>query len=187
MIVRIGTKNETKLTAVRTALSKYPDLFPDAVIEGVAVKTEEFGHPKSLEQTIEGATDRAKQAFAGADYGFGLEGGLMAVPGSASGYMETNACVIYDGKQTALGLSYAFEWPPKVMEMILKGEADASEAFRLLGYTQSEKMGAEQGGISGMLTGGRMGREHQNETSIVMALIRYEHAEMYAEPVLATS
>ena len=113
----MGSKNKTKVNAVADILRDYP-MFGDAEVIGVAVQIEEFGHPKSLEETVAGAVDRAKQADEGHDYGFGIEGGLMAVPQTKSGYMEVAACAIYDGKTIHLGLSPAVEWPQAVLDGI---------------------------------------------------------------------
>ncbi len=53
-------------------------MFEGAEVLGVDVKVDEFGHPKSIDETVAGAIDRAKQAYIDNDYGFGIEGGLMA-------------------------------------------------------------------------------------------------------------
>ena len=79
MKVGVGSKNKTKIDAITQLLVDYP-MFAGADVEGVDVHIEEFGHPKSLEDTVAGAIDRAKQAHIGHDYGFGIEGGLMQVP-----------------------------------------------------------------------------------------------------------
>lgn len=179
MKVGVGSKNKTKIAAVQDVVNLYPILFPNAEVVGVDVNIEEFGHPKDIDHTVLGAIDRAKQAYAGCDYGFGLEGGLIAVPQTVSGYMETGACAIYDGTNVYLGFAPSFEWPKRVTEMILNGEADASQAFKRLGLTEHEKLGAMDGGIIGMLTNGRLLREEFSKFSIMMALIHLEKAEMY--------
>ncbi len=113
MKINLGSKNITKVAGLRDAVAMYPNLFPNAEVIGVEVQIEEFGHPKNLEETVQGAIERAKQAFTGGcTYSVGLEGGLIEVPHTKSGYMEVGACAIYDGKDVALGLSPAFEWPP---------------------------------------------------------------------------
>jgi non-canonical (house-cleaning) NTP pyrophosphatase len=75
MKVGIGSKNKTKVSAVADLLKDYP-MFNGAEVFGVDVKIEQFGHPKSIDETVAGAVDRAKQAYIGNDYGFGLESGL---------------------------------------------------------------------------------------------------------------
>lgn len=63
--------------------------------------------------------------------------------------------------------------------MNVKGEADASQAFKKLEYTSHEKLGNESGGIVGFLTNKRITREDYTKYSIIMALIQLEKAELY--------
>lgn len=179
MKINVGSKNTTKIQAVKEAVELYPNIFKDPVIVGIDVNVDLHGHPKTLKETIDGAIMRAKQAFTDCDFSFGIEGGLMEVPYTKTGYMEVGACAIYDGRNMHLGLSPAFEWPKKVNDMILTGSADASLAFRQLGYTTSEKLGNEPGGIVGYLTGQKLTRENFSKYSIIMALIRLERPELY--------
>lgn len=153
-------------------------MFDGAEISGVDVKKEEFGHPKSLEETVAGAVDRAKQACVGNDYGFGIESGLMEVPQTKSGYMEVSVCAIFDGKQIHLGLSQACEWPKKVLDAILNQGLDGSQAMKAVGLTQHEKLG-EHEGLVGIMTKGRTNRTEYNKTAIVMALLHLENPEYY--------
>lgn len=180
MIIHVGSENETKIQAVREALALYPTLFPTPKIFGVDVHVPVFGHPKNTKETVEGAIMRAKKAFTeDSDYSFGLEGGLMEVPYTNTGFMEVNVCAIYDGKRIFLGLSPAFEWPVSVTKLIVKGKTDASHAFKELGLTDHEKLGAVKGGIVGPLTGGRCTREEFMKSSIVMALIQLDKPEFF--------
>ncbi len=179
MKIHVGSKNQTKVMAVEEAIALYPKLFPKPEIRGVDVDIDLFGHPKNLKETVRGARERAKKAFSDCDYSFGLEGGLMKVPLSKSGFMEVGACAIYDGKNYYLGLSPAFEWPKKVTDLILSNKADASQAFKQLGLTQHEKLGAVKGGIVGVLTGERLTREEFTKYSIIMALSQLEKPEFF--------
>ena len=178
MKISVGSQNKTKVAAVRDALALYPKLFPSPEIIGVDVVEKIFDHPIDLEKTVGGAIERARKSFSeGCSYSFGLEGGLMEVPHTKTGYMEVSVCAIYDGKNFLLGLSPACEWPENVTKLILSGEADASQAFKILGLTHHEKLGAEEGGIIGMLTAGRMTREDFMKYSVMMAIIQLERAE----------
>ena len=176
MKVGIGSQNKTKVNAVAELLEDYP-LFAGAEIEGVKVEIEEFGHPKSLEETVAGAVDRAKQACAGRDYGFGIESGLMEVPQTKSGYMEVAVCAIYDGSQIHLGLSQAFEWPKKVVDMILAGK-DGSQAMKAAGLTEHQKIGEHEGVIN-VFAKGRTNRTQYNKNAVMMALVHLENPEHY--------
>lgn len=181
MKINVGSKSQLKLNAVKETLALYPDLFPNADIVGVEAGNDLFGHPKNLKECVEGAIDRAKNSFVDCDLSFGIEGGLMDVPYTRTGSMEVGVCAIYDGKNTYLGLSPAFEWPAEVNEMIMSGKADASQAFKLAGHTNEEKLGAMPGGIAGFLTKGRMTREVQTKYSIITALVQLENKEIYKD------
>ncbi len=179
MKINVGSQNKTKIVAVKAAVALYPNLFKNARVEGVAIEIEEFGHPKNIKETVAGAIERAKKAYFNCDYSIGLEGGLIEVPFSKTGFMEVGACAIYDGKDYSFGLSPAFEWPKKVTEMIISGEADASQAFKRLNLTEHEKLGAIEGGIAGFLSKGRLTREEFMKQSIIMALIQLENPGLY--------
>lgn len=177
MKIGVGSKNKTKVNAVAELLKGYP-MFDGAEVIGMDVKIEQFGHPKSLEETVAGAVDRAKQSHVGNDYGFGLESGLMKVPQTKSGYMEVLACAIYDGKQIHMGLSQAYEWPKEVLDGILNKGMDGSQAMKAAGLTQHEKLGEHEGFV-GIFTKGRMNRTDYNKSAIVMALMHLENPEHF--------
>lgn len=177
MKVGMGSLNKTKLAALEAVLKDYP-LFASAEVVGVDAVTDVFGHPKSLEETIEGAIARAKKAYEGHDYGFGIEGGLMKVPYSKSGYMEVGACAIYDGTQVHLGLSPALEWPLEMHDSIMNKGLDGSQAMRAAGLTNEAKPG-EGEGIIGVLTNSRLTRTNYNKLAIMMALTHVEHPEFF--------
>jgi inosine/xanthosine triphosphatase len=179
MKINVGSMNQTKIQAVTDAVRLYPESFRDVEVGGVEVNIEEFGHPKNIQEIVDGAIDRAKQAFKECEYSFGIESGLFPVPHSQSGYLEIQACAIYDGKKIYLGFAPAFEWPPKVTEMILNGKMDASKAFKELGFTEHEKLGAVRGGNINVLTRGRLTREEQVKQSIIVAMIQIDRAEWY--------
>ncbi len=179
MIIAVGSRNNVKITAVKNTLLLYPALFPSPDVQGRDIDIEEFGHPKNIDETVSGAITRAKKSFTACEYSIGLEGGLLAVPHTASGFMETNACAIYNGKEIYIGLGPAFEWPQKVTEMIIQGKADANKAFYTLGLVPHEKMGRNPGGMTSVLTGGRLSREDFIKYSIIIALTRLEQKKYY--------
>lgn len=177
MKVGVGSKNKTKVNAVADLLKEYP-MFAEAEVEGVAVVVEEFGHPKNIEETVAGAVDRAKQAQADHDYGFGIEGGLIAIPGTKTGHMEVAICAIYDGTRVHLGMSPGCEWPSKVAHSILHEGLDGSQAMKKHNLTAHEKMG-EHEGMVGIFTKGRFNRTDYNRIAVMMALMHLENPEHY--------
>lgn len=177
MKVGVGSKNSTKVDAVVQILRDYI-MFEGAEVEGVEVKIEQFGHPKTLAETVAGAIDRAKQACVGRDYGFGIESGLMEVPQTKSGYMEVAVCAIFDGRQVHMGLSQAYEWPRQVLDGILNKGLDGSQAMKAAGITELDKLG-EYEGFVGLFTEGRTNRTEYNKGAILMALMHLEHPDHF--------
>src|ERR1039458_7404969 len=94
MKINVGSKNAIKIEAVERAIALYPVLFSDPQTVGVDVNVELYGNPKNIKETMEGAVQRAKKAFIECDYSFGLEGGLIEVPFTKSGFMEVGACAV---------------------------------------------------------------------------------------------
>ena len=177
MRINVASKNPVKVEAVREVLQNYPDLANCDVL-GIETRSGVSNQPKSLEETIQGAINRARAVFDGCVYSLGIESGLMMVPQTKTGSMDFCACAIYDGKNYHLGLSCAFEFPAKVTQMIHKDGIDANEAFYRLGLTSNRKIGSSEGAI-GMLTKGRMSRKDYTKQAIQMALIHLENRELY--------
>ncbi|MEK6855462.1 MAG: inosine/xanthosine triphosphatase [Nanoarchaeota archaeon] len=177
MNINVASRNPVKVDALREVLQIYPDLRDCKVIE-IQTNSGVSAQPKSLEETVQGAINRATVIFNGCVYSFGIESGLMAVPQTKTGSMDFCACAIYDGKNYHLGLSCAFEFPTKVTRMIHKDGIDANEAFYRLGLTSNRKIGSSEGAI-GMLTKGRISRKDYTKQAIQMALIHLENKELY--------
>jgi inosine/xanthosine triphosphatase len=179
MKICVGSQNKIKIKAVKETLKLYPQLFPNPEIKGIDVKMPLFDHPKDLKATVQGAIARAKKAFISCAYSFGLEGGLMTVPFTNTGFMEASVCALYNGKKIYLGLGPAFAWPKKVNDLILQGKADASQAFKKLGLTNHQKLGEVSGGGIGLLTDYKVTREDLTRYSIMMALVELENPNIY--------
>ena len=174
--IHVGSKNVTKIQATENIFGSN-ELFKDVAVTGVDVDVEEFGHPKTIAETIRGAKDRARAAFKGADLAVGLESGLYLAPETSTGYLETTACAIYNGERYAIGTAPSFEWPPEVLKLILSG-LDGSRAFKEIGLTDHEKIGTAEGAIH-ILTHGGMDRVKLNELAIMMALMQLQNPEHY--------
>lgn len=177
MRVTVGSKNQTKIVAVEEMVRK-SELLEGATVVPVEVNVQTFGHPVGMTEVIEGAMNRARQAFVEADYSVGLEGGLLSVPHTKSGYMEITVCAIYDGLNFHLGLSPAFEWPKSVTDLIVHDGLDGSQAFKAAGFTDQEKIGTTKGSIW-ILTKGKIDRMEYNKLAVMMALIHLENKEHY--------
>lgn len=177
MKINVGSKNNTKINAVKEAVA-VSEMLKNFEVIVFPVEVPEFGHPKSLQESVDGAIARAKKSFQDCQYSFGIEGGLMAVPETKTGFMEVGVCAIYDGTNIHLGLSPAFEWPKKVLDKILNEGLDGSQAVKAAGLTEEEKLGAN-GGIIRLLTRSQVDRTLYNKLAVIMALIHLENAEHY--------
>jgi inosine/xanthosine triphosphatase len=173
MKIKIGTKNKAKLEAVKEIIKDYPHLVNSEVFM-VSVPSGVSDQPKSFEETINGAINRAKNVFKDCDYGIGLESGWMSVPMTKSGYMDVCVCAIYDGRECHLGLSSAWEFPnPEVTNSIIKGGLNTSEALHKAGMTNNDNIGSEEGAV-GILTKGRMTRKEYSKQALRTALIHLD-------------
>ena len=173
MKIKVGSKNKAKVEAVAEIIRDYPHL-KDSSVRGVEVDSGISAQPKSLDETIKGAMNRARGIFSGCDYSIGLESGLMQVPNTKSGYMDVCVAAIYDGKEFHLGLSSAWEFPDKkITELMLHEGLDMPEAINKAGLTKNPKIGSEQGAI-GILTKGRVDRKEYTKQALRTALIHLE-------------
>jgi inosine/xanthosine triphosphatase len=177
MKINIGSKNKNKIDALKEILKEYPD-FLNAEVIFRDVDSGVSRQPKSLDETINGAINRAKNAFDECSYSFGLESGLMAVPKTKTGYIDVTTCVIFDGENFHLGMSSAFEYPIKVTKYVLENNENISDAFNKLGLTESNNLGSEQGAI-GILTKNRLDRKGYTKEAIRTALVHLENKELY--------
>lgn len=173
LIITVGSQNASKLAAVTEVVHEYPHLKLAQVV-GVSVDSNVSAQPKSLEETINGAMNRARGAFVNTTYAIGLESGLMTVPHTKSGYMDVCACAIFDGHQFHLGLSSAWEFPdPKITELMVSKNLDMSQAINHVGLTKNPEIGAAEGAI-GILTKGRVDRKEYTKQALRMALIHLD-------------
>lgn len=173
--ITIGSKNPTKIKALEEIIQDYPHLKDCQIIPFEASSNVEE-QPKSLEETIQGAMNRAKGAYKECDFSFGIESGLMAVPHTKTGYMDLTACCIFDGKEYHLGLSSAWEAPKLVSKYMLEEGLDMNEAAFKAGLTDNPKVGFSEG-LVGIVTKGRLTRKEYTKEAIRTALIHIDNKE----------
>ena len=167
MIVRVGSMNPVKLGAIREVMA---GVFPEAEFVPVAVPSEVPDQPLGLEETLRGARNRARNAFADCFLSVALESGLVEVPGSKTGYMNLTACAIFDGREMYVGLGPAFELPADVTRLVVEDGLELDPAVRRAGLTDNERIGYAQG-IIGILSGGRVTRMDYSRPAVSMALV----------------
>lgn len=177
MKITVGSKNPVKIQAVEEITAQYK-ILEYAEIVSCEVSSEVAPQPKSLEEIIRGAQNRARNAFKNCDYSFGIEGGLMPVPYTKTGYMNICACAIYDGKKYHLGLSSAFEHPKETTRLMIEKGLDAEQAMHKAGHTKNPRIGSSEGSV-GILTRGALTRKDYTKEAIRMALIHLENPSRY--------
>jgi inosine/xanthosine triphosphatase len=178
MKINIATGNSVKINMLKEVISDYPILSSAEVVASGGIPSGVSDQPISMEETIQGAVNRAKAAFKKCDYSFGVEAGLAEVPHSKSGFMNITVCAIFDGENISLGLSSGFEYPIEVTKGILSEGINVSTAFHKLGLTEDPDIGKSAGAI-GILTKGRLLRKDYAKESVRNALIHLENKEIY--------
>jgi inosine/xanthosine triphosphatase len=173
MIVQVGSENPVKVKATKNILNKF---YKNIYISSVVVHSGVPDQPIGLDQTIEGAINRAREACVpGCDMGIGIESGLLETPHSLTGYVDMQWCAIYDGEKTTLGVSAGFEYPPSVIKEVLNGK-EVGEVMD--GISGVEDLGEKMGAIS-FLSQGTLNRTTNTEQCVLMAMIPRLNKEIY--------
>lgn len=176
MKIVIGSTNPVKIAAFAELIPSYK-ILESAELISKNVPSLISEQPLSLEETIQGAKNRAQAAAAYGDIGIGIESGLFNIP-NTNRHMDICVCCIYANNTFMLGFSSAFEIPTKVLGYILNEHVDLGQAMKLAGLTDQEQIGAGQGAI-GILTNGRITRKEYTKQAIIMALIQLEYAAIF--------
>ena len=174
--VAIGSVNKSKVRGVKRAW----ELMGPASFVAARVPAP-YAQPLSWTETLEGALARAEKALemvSDADYGVGVEAGLVPLP-VPSGYVDVQAAVVLDKRgRVSVGLSSGFEIPyvflPKVASGLELGVVAESWWGRPLG---------EEEGVIGVLTKGMVTREDLTFQAVVMALVPWVNPSLYGRLV----
>ena len=180
MIIALGTKNNVKIQALEEVIKDYPQL-ASATMHTLSVPSEISEQPLSLEEIIQGAKNRAKNAFGACqdcNYGIGIESGLFKASGTQTGFLEACICCIYDGASDYIGMSCGFEIPQFILDLVIDKNRDLSQACHEAGITTNPKLGAAEG-LIGILTKGRVNRKDYTKQCITTALIQLENGQWY--------
>lgn len=161
--IAVGSTNPAKIEAVSRAFDELN--FGDFDVEAVAFDGAD-AQPWGERSTRQGAVDRARAARTAidADWGIGLEGGMIR---DDRGILVTSwiaAC--RTGSDPGLARTAGFYLPPGITDLVLAGHelADAwQQACGLQGIGRS-------GGTVGLLTGGRIDRTRLYSESVILAV-----------------
>lgn len=172
--VVIASNNPVKINTTRVGFEK---MFPEEAFEfeGISAPSEVSDQPVSENETLLGATNRARNVskMIEADYWVGIEGGLEDVDGE----LEAFAWMVVISKEGKVGKgrSGSFFLPTKVAELVKQGK-ELSEADDIVfGRTNSK----QSTGAVGILTGDVLTRTTYYEPAIILALIPFKNPELY--------
>jgi inosine/xanthosine triphosphatase len=176
----LGSTNIAKVQALEETVRDYPHL-AGATVVSLSVPSDVTDQPLSLEETIQGANNRAKNAFEAShpcSYGIGVESGLCTAPGTETGFLHVSVCSIFNGTRYYAGLSTGFEIPPAILTLLTDKKLDLSQACIESGITTNHQIGSTEG-LIGILTKGRIDRKEYSKQAIRSAFIQLECAEWY--------
>ncbi len=171
VVVHVGTDNPVKVRAVRQVLG---DLFDRVRVRGVAVTTGVPEQPVDQQAAV-GAMNRARAALKDADFGVGIEAGLLW-DASVGDYLDVQYCAVVDrtGRVT-LGHGPGFEYPPAVIGRVKAGRTVSQAMAELTGVRD---IGSKFGAI-GYLTERRMDRDALTEAAVLMAMVPRIRRDLY--------
>jgi inosine/xanthosine triphosphatase len=184
--VRVGSVNEPKLAAVRSAIGAYA---PDAKIEGVAVASGVPEQPVGFEEIIRGARNRAAGAQSGlpCDLGIGIEDGLVPLPtGDPDGevvHLNIGCVAITDGVRTSIGFSSAFGYPPECSIPAVRDREPIGAAFDRFWEAHrgdpAVKSSALSTGNIGRLSNDVLPRAEYARHGVLCALVAFVQPDLY--------
>jgi inosine/xanthosine triphosphatase len=162
--IAVGSKNPVKLAAASAVVTR---LTPNVAVEAVEVASGVPDQPVGDAETIRGALARARASRErlDADFGIGLEGGVVE---QEDGTMRTCAwaAVVSRSGRHGVGGSLAMPLPDSVAKLVRGGMELGHAMDELTGHSNT-KHGA---GAVGILTAGLVDRQAAYEVLVAYAL-----------------
>ncbi|KAI9162871.1 Inosine/xanthosine triphosphatase [Paramyrothecium foliicola] len=169
--VVVASKNPVKIDA---ALKGFNRMFPGSEFKttGVSVPSGVAEQPFSDSETLQGAINRvhnARDAYPGADYYIGLEGGLN----EDGANLQSLAWIAVLGKDGRIGKARTttFCLPEEVSQLIRQGKELGEADDIVFGRTNSK----QHNGAAGLLTGDVVDRSSSYEHAVILALIPFKN------------
>ena len=162
MHVAVGSTNPVKLHATEAAVDDHA-----ATVVAVDVAPGVPEQPRSTDQTVRGAKNRARRALEAesADLGVGLEGGVAEVDG-LEGWFLTMWAAVATGETVSVGAGPRLALPAEIAAAVADGRELGPLLDEVLG-TEGLKRGR---GAVGVFTGDRVTREDALRQAVAMAL-----------------
>lgn len=177
VVVAVGSRNAAKTAGVRRAFSAF---FQDVEIKEVDTTSLVRAQPTSLDETVEGAEERAIFALESArsDFGVGVEAGLIGLGKGWPGHhlnLQVAAVLDFAG-HLSFGCSSGFPIPTRFVERVKQNREELDRYARELTGVREVR---EEHGIVYHLSGRRLSRVEMTEQCVSMALIPWLHAKLY--------
>lgn len=157
----IASQNPVKVAAAQTVAAA---LFPEPLwVRSVEAPAGRTAQPLSDEAAVDAARQRARHALPGADYGVGIEGGVMRVGELLFG---CNWAVVAGAEGTGAACSARYPLPPELWEELAAG--------RELSDLIDPGIGAREGAV-GRVSGGSITRRDLAEEALRLAFGQLLH------------
>lgn len=165
--VAVASTNPVKLSATKTAFRK---AFPgkDVRVEGVRISSGVSDQPKTDDETLTGAENRARALSndSEADFCIGIEGGIQRTEHGVEAFAWV---VVQRNGVIGRSRSCSFELPPAVVELLDAGLELGDANDRVFGTENSKH---DQGAV-GLLTNGVIDRTALYEPAVILALVPF--------------
>ena len=175
--IAVGSTNPAKMKGARLAFSR---VFGDVVLKEVDTTPLVKAQPMSLEETVEGAEERAVFASESAqpDFGVGVEAGLVELgKGWPGHYLNLQIAAVVDrAGNLSFGCSSGFPIPTRFAEKLKQNREELDRYTREL---VGAKKVREEEGIVYHLSGKRLSRVEMTEQCVSMALLPWLNAKLY--------
>jgi len=179
MKIIVGSTNPVKVDAVREV---FQNIYGECEVVEVKVESGVDEQPRSDEETIRGARNRAQAAIAApqamhaggqANFGVGIEGGVYEQGGVL---MECAWCVVrHRDDREGIGGGLRFELPPIVVKKIRAGGELGPVMNKLLDREDVKK----QEGAVGVLTKNEVTRMGAYKQLVNLAMIKFVSGEWW--------
>lgn len=181
VIFAVGSTNPVKIQCVAAALTQF---WPDAVARGISTDSGVSHQPISDDEMFTGARNRAQQALqqmAEADFGVGIEGGVL----NTTEGMWAYAWVVIVDRNGHLGIGQTgrFLLPAGVAHLVRAGLELGEADDRFFGRENSK----QKEGAIGLLSNGKLDRVRLYQQGVTFALLRFVNPEFYERSVEAAS
>jgi len=169
--VAVGSENPVKLQAVKEV---FRNVFGEVEIVSVKVDSDVPSQPFGKE-TFKGALNRARKAlyFADADFGVGIEGGVIRLYGRW--YNLGFVTIVNREGKIGTGTSGWFECPFNILNELRRGKELGQVISEISGKPEIQR----REGAIGVFTKGKIKRKDLYKHGVFMALVKFISPEIF--------